>query len=196
MSLISDLPSRLIRFDVDSIESMIRPLRFSFARSSSPLRSLPSATSPICSSRSRGSRRGSPPACRRRRRSARCPRTGTRTCRRSRPCRASRGSPGRAATTPSRRGARRAATRRSGARSERAIPGAPMQTWYCSVSLRWKRTLGRGGLTSGLRRRGPRAGAFACLRSRLSERARRGRRGRGSRPRRRRCCRPRYIVRW
>ena len=25
-------------------------------------------------------------------------------------------------------------------RSERAMPGAPMQTWYCSVSLRWKRT--------------------------------------------------------
>jgi hypothetical protein len=47
--VISDLPSRLIRFDVDSIESRIRPLRFSFARSSSPLRSLPSATSAICS---------------------------------------------------------------------------------------------------------------------------------------------------
>src|ERR671925_17655 len=26
-------------------------------------------------------------------------------------------------------------------RSVRAIPGAPTQTWYCSVSLRWKRTL-------------------------------------------------------
>ena len=38
MSVISDLPSRLIRFDVDSIESSIRPFRFSFARSSSPLR--------------------------------------------------------------------------------------------------------------------------------------------------------------
>ena len=54
-------------------------------------------------------------------------------------------------------------------RSERAIPGAPMQTWYCSVRLRWKRTLGRGGRTSGLRRRGPLPGAFACLRSRLLE---------------------------
>ena len=35
--MISDFPSRLIRFEVDSIESRIRPLRFSFARSSSPL---------------------------------------------------------------------------------------------------------------------------------------------------------------
>ena len=29
-------------------------------------------------------------------------------------------------------------------RSEREMPGAPMQTWYCSVSLRWKRTPGGG----------------------------------------------------
>ena len=43
MSEMSDLPSRLIRFDVDSIESMIRPLRLSFARSSSPARRLPAA---------------------------------------------------------------------------------------------------------------------------------------------------------
>ena len=49
VSEISDLPSRLIRFDVDSIESMIRPLRFSFARSSSPVRRLPAAMSAICS---------------------------------------------------------------------------------------------------------------------------------------------------
>ncbi len=56
-------------------------------------------------------------------------------------------------------------------RSERAIPGAPMQTWYCSVRLRWKRTLGRGGLTSGLRRRGPLPGAFACFRSAFWRRA-------------------------
>ena len=34
-SVISDLPSRFIRVDVDSIESRIRPFRFSFARSSS-----------------------------------------------------------------------------------------------------------------------------------------------------------------
>ena len=38
VSVISDFPSRLIRFDVDSIESRMRPFRFSFARSSSPLR--------------------------------------------------------------------------------------------------------------------------------------------------------------
>jgi len=49
LSEMSDLPSRLIRFEVDSIESMIRPLRLSFARSSSPLRNVPAAISPICS---------------------------------------------------------------------------------------------------------------------------------------------------
>ena len=41
VSVISDFPSRLIRFEVDSIESSIRPFRFSFARSSSPGRTLP-----------------------------------------------------------------------------------------------------------------------------------------------------------
>ena len=45
----SDFPSRLMRFEVDSSERTIRPLRFSFARSSSPLRSRPAAISPICS---------------------------------------------------------------------------------------------------------------------------------------------------
>src|SRR5919198_4846774 len=35
VSVMSDLPSRVMRFDVDSIESMMRPLRFSFARASS-----------------------------------------------------------------------------------------------------------------------------------------------------------------
>ena len=49
VSVITDLPRRLIRFDVDSIESMIRPFRFSFARCSSSGRSLPAAISPICS---------------------------------------------------------------------------------------------------------------------------------------------------
>jgi hypothetical protein len=49
VSEMSDLPSRLIRFDVDSIESMIRPLRLSFARSSSPCLSRPALISPICS---------------------------------------------------------------------------------------------------------------------------------------------------
>ena len=41
VSVTSDLPSRLIRFEVDSIESGIRPFRFSFARSSSPGRRCP-----------------------------------------------------------------------------------------------------------------------------------------------------------
>ena len=49
VSVITDLPSRLIRFDVDSIESMILPLRLSCARSSSPGRRLPAAMSAICS---------------------------------------------------------------------------------------------------------------------------------------------------
>src|SRR5215207_9787013 len=49
VSVISDLPRRLIRFEVDSIESRIRPLRFSFARSSSLALRLPAATSAICS---------------------------------------------------------------------------------------------------------------------------------------------------
>ena len=51
----------------------------------------------------------------RRSRPGRCRSTGRRSCRPSRPCRASRGSPGRDATTPSRRGSSRAARRRSGA---------------------------------------------------------------------------------
>ena len=42
--------------------------------------------------------------------------------------------------------------------AEREIPGAARQTWYCSVSLRWKRRPGAGALTSGLRTRGP----FGC----------------------------------
>ena len=45
VSVISDLPSRLIRFEVDSMESSIRPFRFSFARSSSPGRTFPAETS-------------------------------------------------------------------------------------------------------------------------------------------------------
>ena len=48
VSVISDFPSRLMRVEVDSIESMIRPLRFSLARWSSSGR-LPAAISPICS---------------------------------------------------------------------------------------------------------------------------------------------------
>ena len=45
VSVTSDFPSRLIRFEVDSSERTIRPLRLSFARSSSPLRSRPAAIS-------------------------------------------------------------------------------------------------------------------------------------------------------
>src|ERR1051326_6077588 len=41
-------------------------------------------------------------------------------------------------------------------RSERAIPGAPRQTLYCSVSLRVKRRPGGGAFTSGGRARGGR----------------------------------------
>src|ERR671931_146616 len=36
-------------------------------------------------------------------------------------------------------------------RSERAIPGAPTQTWYCSVSFFAKRRPGGGAFTSGRR---------------------------------------------
>src|SRR5829696_7046267 len=49
VSVISDLPSRLIRLEVASIERRIRPFRFSLARSSSFGRRLPEAMSPICS---------------------------------------------------------------------------------------------------------------------------------------------------
>ena len=49
VSVISDLPSRLMRLEVDSIESRIRPFRFSFARASSSGRTLPPAMSAICS---------------------------------------------------------------------------------------------------------------------------------------------------
>jgi hypothetical protein len=53
--------------------------------------------------------------------------------------------------------------------SEREMPGAPRQRWYCSVSLRWKRRLGGGGATSGARAAGLRAGgawAFPDMRPR------------------------------
>ena len=82
-----------------------------------------------------------------------------------RPARAPRGPPGTAATTTARRGscrARAAAKRRS---SSRGSPGAPRQTWYCSVSLRWKRTRGRGAAGAGSgsgAARAARAAAAAC----------------------------------
>ena len=43
-------------------------------------------------------------------------------------------------------------------RSEREIPVAPRQTWYCSVSFRWKRSPGGGCFTSGLRTDAPACG--------------------------------------
>ena len=49
VSVISDLPRRVMRFEVDSMESMIRPLRFSFARAISSGRRLPAAMSASCS---------------------------------------------------------------------------------------------------------------------------------------------------
>jgi hypothetical protein len=45
VSVISERPSRLIRFDVDSIERTMRPFMFSFARSSSRPRKFPAARS-------------------------------------------------------------------------------------------------------------------------------------------------------
>src|SRR5919202_70111 len=58
-------------------------------------------------------------------------------------------------------------------RSEREIPGAARQKWYCSVSLRWNRRPGGGAFTSGRRTRGPfgvgASSAFIC--ARLSSRS-------------------------
>ena len=143
-SVTSDFPSRFMWVEVDSIESRTAPLRFSFARSSSRRETLPAAMSAICSTAIASAvdevlLAGADV-------DADLARVGVlrgERCRRSTPSRASRGSPGRAATTRSRRGSRRGSTRRSGERSEREIPGAPRQTWYCSVSLRWKRSAGR-----------------------------------------------------
>ena len=47
-------------------------------------------------------------------------------------------------------------------RSEREMPGAPRQTWYCSVSFFANRKLGDGAFTSGRRTRGPPAGGRCC----------------------------------
>ena len=69
----------------------------------------------------------------------------------SRPCRASRGSPGTGGTTRSRRGSRRAAPPRSGAGRRGEIPGPARQTWYCSVFLRWKRSAGSAAARRRLR---------------------------------------------
>src|SRR5205807_8248395 len=56
-------------------------------------------------------------------------------------------------------------------RSDRAIPGAPRQRLYCSVSLRAKRRPGGGALTSGGRTRVPFGGASA-VRLRAASRSR------------------------
>src|SRR6266508_2591757 len=58
LSVMRDFPSRLIRFEVSSMDSMIRPLRFSFARVTSSSLTSPADTLAICSERiSRHSRR-------------------------------------------------------------------------------------------------------------------------------------------
>ena len=46
MSVSTDLPSRLARFEVDSIDSMMRPFRFSLARVSSAGSKRPSPIRP------------------------------------------------------------------------------------------------------------------------------------------------------
>src|SRR6266540_7518654 len=53
-------------------------------------------------------------------------------------------------------------------RSERAIPGAPTQTWYCSVSFFAKRNPGGGVFTSGRLTRAPPAGGRCWLCARCS----------------------------
>ena len=56
-------------------------------------------------------------------------------------------------------------------RSDRAIAGPPMHTWYCSVFLCWNEMLAAGGATSGGRARGFRAGGgafFAAIRWHMS----------------------------
>src|SRR5437763_1174026 len=53
-------------------------------------------------------------------------------------------------------------------RSEREIPGAPMQRWYCSVSFRWKRSPGGGVCPNGRRARGVRRTGASLWRSKRS----------------------------
>ena len=54
--------------------------------------------------------------------------------------------------TRSRRGSRRAATPRTAAGRSARCRALPRQTWYCSVSLRWKRRCGGGASVSAGRR--------------------------------------------
>ena len=150
--MISDLPSRLIRFEVDSIESVIRPLRFSFDRSSSRSRRLPRGdVGDLLDRDLEAPRRGCPRACRRRSRSGPRPCTATRSCRPSRPSPASRGSPGRGATRPSRRGSRRASRRRSAEGRCGRCPGRRRRrgTARCPCA-------GSGGRAAARRRAAPR----------------------------------------
>ena len=105
--------------------------------------------------------RGSPGACRRTGRPRRCGRAGWRRRTPSRPGRGARAPPGTAArrrSPPSTLSSTRSAKRRS---SSRAIPRPPRQTWYCSVSLRRKRTRRSNARLGGGSARCARAGAVA-----------------------------------
>src|SRR5438093_164017 len=60
-------------------------------------------------------------------------------------------------------------------RSERAMPGAPTQTWYCSVFFLAKTSPGGGAFTIGRLTRGPPAGGRCWLCARCSMRIRHAR---------------------
>ena len=82
-------------------------------------------------------------------------------------------------------------------RSEREMPGAPRQRWYCSVSLRWKRSPGGGACVERAAHDAVRSvRATRCGARRAREQRRRTGRARCSRPRRRRCSRPCTSPRW
>ena len=81
----------------------------------------------------------------------------------------------------------RARAARSGARRRARVPAPPRQTWYCSVSLRSKRTRGASSSPARGAAAGGRA-APAAAAARAGAPARRARRGRPTRrPRSRRC---------
>ena len=183
--------------EVDSIESRTRPLRFSLARVELASRGgCRAAMSAICSTAIASAlgevvlaradvdadlagvgvlRRGS--------------------CRRRRPCRASRGSPGRGATRRSRRGSRRGSRRRSagGRSARRRARRGRRGTARCPCA-------GSAGPASACARA---AAARAACRRRLARaarstagRARPAGRGRCCRRPRRRCSPGVYIARW
>ena len=149
MSVISDFPRRLIRFAVDSIESTIRPFRFSFARSSSFVAQLPPAMSAISAFRDLEALdevllAGADVEAD----EARVRVLGGEAVDRVRHSPFSRISwNSRDDAEPPRIASRSEAANLR--RSERAIPGAATQTWYCSVSFRAKRMPGGGCFTSG-----------------------------------------------